>query len=125
MKACSARRPAPLKRCKLEERRHIQPVNEVETNGDALRQTGRTVPEPGVETPLKKALGSKSIPRFFFTDLRFLLEKPKEWPDSRGSFRLDDGVEITGVAEEKTGGDQRRITGVPPLASSVRNHWIR
>lgn len=77
------------------------------------------VPEPGVEIPLKKALGSKSIPRFFFTDLRFLLEKPKVWPDSKGSFRLDDGVEITGVAEEKTGGDQRRITECRRLQATI------
>lgn len=59
--------------------------------------------------PLNKISGSNSIPRFFLTDLRFLFEKPKELPDSRGSFRLEAGVEITGVAEEKTGKNHRRI----------------
>lgn len=58
---------------------------------------------------MNKILGSNSIPRFFLTDLRFLFEKPKELPDSRGSFRLEAGVEITGVAEEKTGKNHRRI----------------
>lgn len=45
----------------------------------------------------------------FLTDLRFLLENPKEWPDSKGSFRFEDGVAITGVAEEKTGKNHKSI----------------
>lgn len=61
-----------------------------------------SIPDPGVDVPLNKVLGSKSIPRVFFTDLRFLFENPKEWPDSKGCFRLEVGVAITGVAEEKT-----------------------
>lgn len=76
---------------------------------NALLIKPSSIPDPGVETPLNNALGSKSIPRFFLTDLRFLFENPKEWPDSKGSFRLDDGVAITGVAEEKTGKNHKRI----------------
>lgn len=37
-----------------------------------------TVPEPGVEVPLNRALGRSSIPRLFLTDLRFLFENPNE-----------------------------------------------
>lgn len=69
----------------------------------------QSIPDPGVEVPLNKELGSKSIPRVFLTDLRFLFENPKEWPDSRGSFRFEEGVAITGVAEEKTGKNHKRI----------------
>lgn len=62
-----------------------------------------SIPDPGVEVLLNKVLGSNSIPRFFLTDLRFLFENPNECPDSKGSLRFEDGVAITGVAEEKTG----------------------
>lgn len=47
------------------------------------------------------------MPRFFLIDRRFLLEKPNTAPDSAGSLRLEAGVPITGVAEEKTEGITR------------------
>lgn len=73
--------PTPPRRCKL----HIeQEGNALETNHTAerfarlSRAIQNTVPDPGVDVPLNKELGSNSIPRFFLTDLRFLFENPKE-----------------------------------------------
>lgn len=37
---------------------------------------------------------------------------------------MDDGVEITGVAEEKTGGGQRRVTSGPRLKSAEEQRGI-
>lgn len=74
-----------------------------------LKTSSSSLPDEGVKVPLNKALGSNSNPRFFLTDLRFLFENPKEWADSKGSFRFEEGVPPTGVAEENTGKHQRRI----------------
>lgn len=63
----------------------------------------RSIPDPGVDAPLNKVLGSNSIPRVFLTDRSFLFENPKEGAYSEGSFRFEVGVAITGVAEENTG----------------------
>lgn len=96
---------------KGEKKKHVNLNHKLLESGivDAHLIKQSSIPDPGVDVPLNKVLGSKSIPRFFLTDLRFLFENPKEWPDSTGSFRFEDGVAITGVAEEKTGKNHKRI----------------
>lgn len=106
--------PAPPKHCKLphtkqEKKLQTELDHVLECRTDYVHLISRSlIPDPGVEVPLNKVLGSNSIPRLCFIDLRFLFEKPKEWPDSKGSFRFEDGVAITGVAEEKTGENHKR-----------------
>lgn len=77
--------PAPPKHCKLPHTKQGKKNKQTELDHvldcrtDYVHLISRSlIPDPGVEVPLNKVLGSNSIPRLCFIDLRFLFEKPKE-----------------------------------------------